>query len=151
MKAAVLYNDREIRLGQVPDPQIGADDVLIAPSYAGICGTDLHIFRGEFHNRVKYPAVLGHEFGGRIAAVGPAVTGWKEGDLVVSETAAVIDVNSPLSRAGLYNLEPTRKGFGSRVIEGGLAQDLEGEVRLDYDPAGLVCQITMPVPRPVGR
>ncbi|KQY97710.1 histidine kinase [Pseudolabrys sp. Root1462] len=43
---------------------------------------------------------------------------------------------------------PRRKGFGSRLIEGGLARDLDGEVRLDYDPAGLVCQITMPVPRP---
>ena len=40
---------------------------------------------------------------------------------------------------------PGRKGFGSRLIEGGLAQDLDGEVHLDYDPAGLVCQITMPV------
>ena len=45
---------------------------------------------------------------------------------------------------------PGRKGFGSRLIEGGLAQDLDGEVRLDYDPAGLVCQITMPIPRPAG-
>lgn len=45
---------------------------------------------------------------------------------------------------------PRRKGFGSRLIEGGLAQDLEGEVRLDYEPAGVVCQINMPVPRQVG-
>lgn len=42
---------------------------------------------------------------------------------------------------------PRRKGFGSRLIEGGLARDLDGEVHLDYKPAGLVCQITMPVPR----
>ena len=48
-------------------------------------------------------------------------------------------------------LPPGRKGFGSRLIEGGLAQDLDGEVHLDYDPAGLVCQITMPVTRQVGR
>lgn len=47
-------------------------------------------------------------------------------------------------------MPPGRKGFGSRLIEGGLAQDLDGEVRLDYDPAGLVCQITMPVPRLAG-
>jgi two-component sensor histidine kinase len=42
-------------------------------------------------------------------------------------------------------MPPGRKGFGSRLIEGGLAQDLDGEVHLAYDPAGLVCQITMPV------
>jgi PAS domain S-box-containing protein len=40
---------------------------------------------------------------------------------------------------------PDRKGFGSRLIEGGLAQDLGGEVRLDYAPLGVVCQIIMPV------
>jgi PAS domain S-box-containing protein len=46
---------------------------------------------------------------------------------------------------------PGRKGFGSRLIEGGLAQDLGGEVRLGYEPLGVVCQITMPVRLEVGR
>jgi PAS domain S-box-containing protein len=46
---------------------------------------------------------------------------------------------------------PGRKGFGSRLIEGGLAQELDGEVRLDYKPAGVVCQFSMPVPRESGR
>jgi PAS domain S-box-containing protein len=40
---------------------------------------------------------------------------------------------------------PARKGFGSRVIEGGLAQELDGEVCLEYEPSGVVCQIIMPV------
>ena len=40
---------------------------------------------------------------------------------------------------------PNRKGFGSRLIKGGLAQDLDGEVRLDYDPTGVVCEIVMPI------
>ena len=44
---------------------------------------------------------------------------------------------------------PRRKGFGSRLIESGLAQELDGEVRLDYEPAGVVCQIVMPVPQGV--
>jgi PAS domain S-box-containing protein len=42
---------------------------------------------------------------------------------------------------------PGRKGFGSRLIEGGLAQDLNGEVRLDYEPAGVVFRIALPVTR----
>jgi len=42
---------------------------------------------------------------------------------------------------------PGRKGFGSRLIEGGLAQDLDGQVHLDYEPVGVVCQIIMPVRR----
>ncbi|MDZ4373799.1 MAG: sensor histidine kinase, partial [Phenylobacterium sp.] len=40
---------------------------------------------------------------------------------------------------------PTQKGFGSRLIEGGLATDLGGEVRVAYEPGGLVCHIQMPV------
>jgi two-component sensor histidine kinase len=40
---------------------------------------------------------------------------------------------------------PARKGFGSRLIEHGLAQELDGEVRLDYEPAGVVCTIVMPI------
>jgi PAS domain S-box-containing protein len=44
---------------------------------------------------------------------------------------------------------PRRKGFGSRLIEGGLARDLDGEVRLVYERAGLVCRIVMPLPRGV--
>jgi two-component sensor histidine kinase len=43
-----------------------------------------------------------------------------------------------------------RKGFGSRLIEHGLGQELDGEARLDYEPAGVVCQIVMPVPSGVG-
>jgi hypothetical protein len=52
-------------------------------------------------------------------------------------------------RGGPPVTPPGRKGFGSRLIEGGLAQELDGEVRLDYEPAGVVCQIIMPVGREV--
>jgi L-iditol 2-dehydrogenase len=43
------------------------------------------------------------------------VEGWQEGDRVVSETAAIISPNNPMTRRGLYNLDPTRKGFGYGV------------------------------------
>ena len=46
---------------------------------------------------------------------------------------------------------PGRKGFGSRLIEGGLARELDGEVGLDYEPAGVVCRISMPVVRKEGE
>lgn len=82
MKAAILYNDRDIRLGTAPDPQLKRDEVLVETGYAGICGTDLHIFRGEFHERVKYPAITGHEFGGIIQAVGKDVKNFRTGDRV---------------------------------------------------------------------
>lgn len=46
---------------------------------------------------------------------------------------------------------PGRKGFGSRLIESGLAQELDGEVRLDYESAGVVCEIVMPLSQGGGR
>jgi alcohol dehydrogenase/L-iditol 2-dehydrogenase len=64
---------------------------------------------------VNYPCVLGHEFGGVVRQLGERVSGWREGDRVVSETAAVIDPNNPMSRRGLYNLDPTRRGYGAAV------------------------------------
>jgi len=82
MKAAILYAEREIRLGEAPDPQTQAGHVIVSPRYVCICGTDLHIYRGEFHERVKYPAIQGHEFGGIVEDVGPGVAGFRVGDPV---------------------------------------------------------------------
>jgi len=83
VRAAILYDDRDIRVGEAADPGIGADQVLVETGCAGICGTDLHIYRGEFHGRVTYPAILGHEFGGTIREVGNDVKGFQVGDRVV--------------------------------------------------------------------
>jgi 2-desacetyl-2-hydroxyethyl bacteriochlorophyllide A dehydrogenase len=83
LKAGILYNDFDIRLGEAIDPTPGNDEVLIACGYAGICGTDLHIYRGEFHERVKFPAIQGHEFGGEVVETGRNVKNFKPGDRVV--------------------------------------------------------------------
>src|SRR5207248_1203066 len=77
-----------------------------------VCGSDVHQYHGTQSWPVNYPVVLGHEFAGVIARVGAAVRGFKPGDRVVSETAAVIDPDSPMTRRGQYNLDPARRGFG---------------------------------------
>lgn len=64
---------------------------------------------------VNYPCILGHEFAGTVAGCGAQVRTLREGDRVVSETAAVIDAESPMTRRGLYNLDPERRGFGYGV------------------------------------
>ncbi len=104
-----------VELREIPTPEIGPEDVLLEMENVGVCGSDLHQWTADHSWPVNYPVVLGHEFGGRIVALGERVTGWKEGDRVVSETAAVIDPNNPMSRQGMYNLDPTRKGFGYGV------------------------------------
>jgi len=83
MKAAILTNDREIKFGEVPAPRPENDQVLVRVHWASICGTDLHIYLGEFKPRVTYPRILGHEFSGILESVGKDVSHLKEGDKVV--------------------------------------------------------------------
>lgn len=104
-----------VELREVPIPEIGDRDVLLRVGAVSVCGSDLHQWRGSHSWPVNYPCILGHEFAGTVARTGAGVTGFKEGDRVVSETAAVIDETSPLSRSGLYNLDPGRRGFGYGV------------------------------------
>lgn len=104
-----------VELRELEVPEIGRTDVLLEVRAVGVCGSDLHQYHGTHSWKVNYPVALGHEFGGVIAHVGPDVDGFKVGDRVVSETAAVIDLNSPYTRAGRYNLDPNRLGFGYGV------------------------------------
>ncbi len=104
-----------VELRDVPEPEFGEDDVLMAVQAVGVCGSDLHQYHGSQSWKVNYPVVLGHEFGGVIAKAGARVKAFKEGDRVVSETAAVLPANSPFVKSGLYNLDPNRLGFGYGV------------------------------------
>lgn len=104
-----------VELRDIARPTIGPDDVLLEVRAVGVCGSDLHQWTGSHSWPVNYPVVLGHEFGGEIREIGERVTGWREGQRCVSETAAVIDSANPMSRRGLYNLDPTRRGFGYGV------------------------------------
>ncbi len=104
-----------VELREILRPEIGEEDVLLEVANVGVCGSDLHQWTADHSWPVNYPVVLGHEFGGHIVEIGKRVEKWKEGDRVVSETAAVISPSNPLSRQGLYNLDPTRKGFGYGV------------------------------------
>jgi alcohol dehydrogenase/L-iditol 2-dehydrogenase len=123
MQALVNYENaaHAVELRELPVPEIGDDDVLLAVQAVGVCGSDVHQYLAHQSWAVLYPVVLGHEFGGVVAKTGRNVRGFAEGDRVVSETAAVINPASPFSRAGRYNLDPDRMGFGTRV-DGAMAQ-----------------------------
>ena len=104
-----------VELREVPVPEIGEQDVLLKVQAVSVCGSDLHQWHGTHSWKVNYPCILGHEFCGTIEQAGRRVKNFKEGDRVVSETAAVIDEFSPYTRRGLYNLDPNRLGFGYGV------------------------------------
>ena len=83
MSTAAFYTGNQtVSYGPVAPREPGPEDVQIAVSHCGVCGTDLHIFHGNMDHRVTLPQVIGHESSGTVYAVGSAVTAWKPGDRV---------------------------------------------------------------------
>src|SRR5436190_22918351 len=118
-----------VELRDMPMPEIADDEVLMRVRGVGVCGSDVHQYHNMQSWSVRVPVILGHEFCGEIAALGKGVKGYAEGDRVASETAAEIDVNSPMTREGRYNLDPARKGFGYD-IHGAMAEYVKVPARL---------------------
>ncbi|KAH8173588.1 alcohol dehydrogenase groES-like domain-containing protein [Sarocladium implicatum] len=88
MRAARYYGQEDIRVEDIPEPKVGAGQVKIAPSFVGICGTDLHEYLGGPNfcptsphpvTGETIPVTLGHEFSGVITELGPGVTGFEVG------------------------------------------------------------------------
>jgi len=82
MYAAVLAKYGQFEWKEIAFPQIRSDEALIKVEYASICGSDQHIFSGEFHPRTQPPFVPGHEFAGRVIETGSEIKNIKQGDLV---------------------------------------------------------------------
>lgn len=132
---ALEPNAVEVR--EVAVPAIGQHDVLLEVGAVSVCGSDVHQSRNTHSWPVNVPVVLGHEFGGTVAQVGSAVRGVREGDRVVSETAAHICGECLMCRTGRYNLCPTRKGFGYG-LDGAMARWVRVPARcLHHIPASL--------------
>ncbi len=104
VKAAVIERKEKISLQMFPRPKIEEDDLLLKVEMCGICGSDLHIFKGDFGE--PYPLIPGHEFVGTVAELGPIAAskhGVKVGDKVAVEMILPCWECS-WCRAGLYNL-----------------------------------------------
>jgi len=81
MKAAVLEELEKLVVQEVPDPQINDDSALLKVESVAVCGSDIRIFH-HGNNRVKPPAIIGHETAGTVVKVGKNVTRVKQGDRV---------------------------------------------------------------------
>ena len=80
MKAAVLYQNRDIRYDEYPEPKVLPGTVKVKVKATGICGSDIpRVLHGGAH---FYPVVLGHEFAGDVVEVGEGVATVKVGDTV---------------------------------------------------------------------
>jgi L-iditol 2-dehydrogenase len=109
-----------VELRDVAVPDVADEDVLLRVGAVSVCGSDVHQAYNTHSWPVTIPVVLGHEFAGTVARTGRAVKGFRDGDRVVSETAAEVCGVCSLCRTGRYNLCPRRKGFGYG-IDGAMA------------------------------
>ena len=124
MDALIKYGrqDKNVVLRDIPqppDPAPGA--VVVEVGAAGVCGSDLHMWRDQQSWAVKLPLVLGHEFCGTVAAVGAGVENFTVGQRVAVETAAEICGNCAYCHSGAYNQCPHRLGYGA-LYDGAFTQ-----------------------------
>lgn len=85
MRAAYLVEPGRFELHEVARPEPAPDEALIQIARTGICGTDIHIFHGNY-SAEHLPMIPGHEFTGHVSALGSAVSGLTEGQPVVVDT-----------------------------------------------------------------
>jgi L-iditol 2-dehydrogenase len=78
MRVAMYYNNKDVRLEEIPTPQIGPGELLVKVLASGICGSDVM----EWYRIKKAPRVLGHEIAGEIVEIGKGVDQYKMGDRV---------------------------------------------------------------------
>lgn len=151
MKALVKSKSEPgLWLEDVPEPEIGINDVLIQVDRTGICGTDLHIYKWDnwAQNTIPVPLVVGHEFVGQIVDMGANVKDFKIGDVVSGEGHLVcgrcrncmagrrhlcadtkgVGVNSPGAFAEFLSLPVTNVWLHS--------QDMDRDIASIFDPFG---------------
>ena len=130
MHAGVLTEYKRFEWKEVPIPRMTETDVLVKVAYASICGSDQHIFSGEFHPRTKLPLIPGHEFVGTVASVGSQVNSFKPG-----ETIAVDPIiwcgTCPACRLGHYPACSSLKLLGID-LNGGFAEYIIAQPSMLY-------------------
>jgi len=117
MKACVYHGPHDIRLEDVPVPQIKEpDDAIVRVTTSTICGTDIHIQAGGLP-AVKPGTILGHEFCGEVVAVGPGVRKFKVGDRVAVSCVTQCGECFYCTR-GIYSQCPTGSWIFGYLIDG---------------------------------
>ncbi len=115
MQAARYYGIGQVRTEDIPMPVCGPGQALVKVAYAGICGSDLHIYRkGMFVASV--PETMGHEFSGVVEQVGEGVADVRPGDHVVGDPRVTCG-SCEWCRRGAFNLCPSL-GFIGEVVPG---------------------------------
>ncbi len=127
MRAAVYLQPGEVAVEERPVPALAARDVLLEVSHCGVCGSDLHMF---VEGWAKPGSIGGHEYSGRVVAVGPDVTRWSLGDAAIGGPSRKCG-ECEYCRAGRQQLCSGRSDPGMGDFQGAFAEF----VRLHEDEA----------------
>lgn len=112
MKAARLFGKNDLRIQDIPIPEIGPGEILLRTAVASICGTDIRMLKhGHPFATEDKPLVIGHELAGTIESVGPGVSGYAPGDRVCI-APNYNPVRSRLVTAGDGHLDPGYRALG---------------------------------------
>jgi L-iditol 2-dehydrogenase len=115
MKAARITGVRQISYEEVPDPEVGPEDVLVRVKAAGICGSDIHGFLGLIPERRPPGLIMGHEASGEVVQVARDGGGIGLGDRVVIDPSITCG-NCYYCRRGLSNLCDAKINLGSAML-----------------------------------
>ena len=127
MKRFRLHGPRLLMLDDVPEPNVGVNDVLVEVHHVGLCGSDKHYFADGRCGRFvpQAPFALGHEFSGVVVAVGDQVSAVKPGDRVAVDPLLACG-QCAMCRGGHANLCPAKRYMGSAAawphVDGGLGE-----------------------------
>ena len=138
MKAVVIEEPNELAVKEVPDPVAGPAEALVRVEACGICGTDIHVIRGEFEP-TRYPIIPGHEFCGEVVSLGAEVSNLEPGDFVAVDPS-LFDGTCRQCRMGRFNLCENWNGIGVGRTNGACAE-------LVVVPATNAFQLPADIPR----
>ena len=145
MKTAVFYGGPDIRVEEREIPEPGEGEVLVRVAAAGICGSDLHYYRGEDPwGSAVWPQRIGHELAGVVAAVGPGAARFAPGQRVAVEPMHLLGCGvCRLCRRGDSHLCPQRGLHrGRRRASAGFSEfDVVAEQNVFAVPDGLPLEV----------
>ena len=133
MKAARFYDRNDIRIEDIPTPEVQPGEVLVKVAWCGICGTDLHEYldgpifcpkHGHPHpiSGEDSPVTLGHEFSGIVEALGEGISDLEVGDHVVVEPYIIADSVDVGPDSKTYHLSKNMNFIGLAGRGGGLSE-----------------------------
>ena len=151
MKAAYYQGNKSFSIADYTPQSLDVGEVRIKVSYCGICGTDIHIYRGHMSERINPPQVIGHEMSGIITEIGDGVDGFQIGDSVVVRPLDPCN-HCPACKAGHHHICQNLNFIGidspgafqsywnvSAQVLHKLPQDIDMKIAALIEPLAVAC------------